>query len=414
MQVKVDIITIGDEILIGQIVDTNSSWLASELNQKSFTINQMYSVGDSTSQIEQSLSRSLESADIVLLTGGLGVTNDDITQKVLCRYFDTDLVYDESVMQNIKELYSHRSSVLNEKTKTQAFVPRDCTIIRNKKGTAPILWFERGKKVVVALPGVPQEMKFSATNDILPKLSKHFTTPAIIHRTVQVFGIPESKLAIQIEEWEKGLPKNIKLAYLPNLRIVKLRLSGISDDKATLELEMNKQIAQLQKILKENIFSFEDLPLEHIVGELLKEKGLTISTAESCTGGNIAHQLTSVAGSSQYYKGSVVAYHNEIKTSVLNVDENVLNELGAVSKEVVEQMSFGGRNLLNTDICVSVSGIAGPTGGTEEKPIGLVWIGISDNKRSFTKQIKLGNRDRLDIIQTTTQIALYEVIKFVK
>ncbi len=414
MQVKVDIITIGDEILIGQIVDTNSSWLASELNQKSFTINQMYSVGDDAFQIEQSLANSMQNADVVLLTGGLGVTNDDITKKVLCRFFDTDLVYDEAVMQNIKRLYHQRSQVLNEKTNTQAFVPRDCTIISNKKGTAPILWFERDEKVIVALPGVPHEMKFSVANDILPKLSERFETSAIIHKTVQVFGIPESKLAIQIEEWENNLPTYIRLAYLPSFRIVKLRLSGVSDDNVALELELNKQIANLQEILKEAIFSLEDLPMEHIVGRLLKEKKLTISTAESCTGGNVARQLTSIAGSSQYYKGSVVAYHNEIKTSVLNVDKEILNQVGAVSREVVEQMSVGGRNLFQTDICVSVSGIAGPAGGTDDKPIGLVWIGISDKKQTFTKQIQLGNRERSEIVERTTKIALYEVLSFVR
>ena len=412
-QGAIEIITIGDEILIGQIVDTNSAWMAVELNKAGFRVSQITSVHDDANHIKSALDLALQKNEIVLLTGGLGPTKDDITKQTLCDYFGTKLVFDENVLLNIENIFRNRNIQLNELTRDQAWVPENCTVIQNTVGTAPVTWFDNEGKVVVSMPGVPFEMKRVMTDEVIPRLRKKFQTTAVIHKTVQTYGIGESALAQKIADWESALPEHLHLAYLPNFGIVKLRLSGTGNDALALEFEINQQIHSLVQILGKTIFAFEDKPLEMIIGEKLREKGLTISTAESCTGGNIARRLTSLAGSSDYFKGSVVAYHNEVKRQVLGVSEDDLTAFGAVSREVVEQMATGARRLLQTDVSVAVSGIAGPAGGTNEKPVGTVWIAVATDDFVVSHRFQFGNYSRENVIERSTMAALMMVLEHI-
>ena len=374
-RVKVEIITIGDEILIGQIVDTNSAWIATELNKAGFELAQITSVHDETEHIVESLNMALKRADVVLFTGGIGPTNDDITKQTLCAYFGSKLVFDESVLENIHRLFITRPNfIMNDLTRAQAMVPENCTVIQNPVGTAPVTWFEKDGKVIVSMPGVPYEMKQAMSSEIIPRLQSHFNTPVILHKTVQVYGFPESTLALKIADWENELPEFISLAYLPNSGIIKLRLSGLSDDVLGLEFSMNQQVDKLSQLLGNAIVATEDIPIEQLVGNILTSQGKMVATAESCTGGNIARSFTSISGSSRFFKGSLVAYSNDLKTDILHVSKADLEINGAVSRQVVEQMAEGARKLLKSDVAIATSGIAGPTGGTKEKPVGTVWM----------------------------------------
>jgi len=404
--VKIEIITIGDEILIGQIVDTNSAWMAVELNKTGFELAQITSVHDDENHIIESLNLALQALPMLsFLRVGIGPTKDDITKQTLCKYFDTKLVFNEDVYRNIESILINRSQAINELTKLQALVPENCTVIQNLVGTAPVTWFEKDGKVIVSMPGVPNEMKHVMSTEVIPRLQKHFKTPSIIHKTMIVQGYPESALALKIADWENALPENIHLAYLPNYGIVKLRLSGSSDDVLSLEFAINQQIDRLSEILGNAIVAYEDIPLEKLIGDVLAAKGKTLATAESCTGGFIAHKITSVPGSSQYFKGSIVAYSNEVKVNVLNVLAHDIEQYGAVSKEVVEQMAVNVRKLLKTDVAIATSGIAGPDGGTAEKPVGTVWIAISSEKETISREFHYGTV-RLQNIERITQTAL--------
>jgi len=405
-RVKVEIITIGDEILIGQIVDTNSAWMAVELNKSGFELAQITSVHDDAAHIVESLELALKRADIVLFTGGIGPTNDDITKQTLTKFFDTKLVFDESVIRNIEQLFANRPGfTINELTYAQAMIPENCTVIQNVVGTAPLTWFEKDGKVIVSMPGVPYEMKNAMSKEIIPRLQNCFKTPSLLHKTMLVYGYGESALALKIADWENALPEEISLAYLPNYGVVKLRISGMSDDILSLEFSMNQQIDLLSQILGNAIIAYEDIPVENLIGNLLKSKGLVVATAESCTGGNIAHRFTSIPGSSEFFNGSVVAYSNEIKSSVLQVSSEDLGNFGAVSQAVVEQMAVGVRRLLKSDVSVATSGIAGPTGGTDEKPVGTVWIAVSSDEKIISKEFRFGAL-REQNIQRATQAAL--------
>jgi len=404
--VKVEIITIGDEILIGQIVDTNSAWMAVELNKSGFELAQITSVHDDAGHIVESLELALKRADIVLFTGGIGPTNDDITKQTLTKFLDTKLIFDESVIRNIEQLFSNRPGfVINELTYAQAMVPENCTVIQNTVGTAPLTWSEKDGKVIVSMPGVPYEMKNAMSREIIPRLQDYFKTPSLLHKTMLVYGYGESALALKIADWENSLPEEISLAYLPNYGVVKLRISGTSDDILSLEFSMNQQIDLLSQILGNAIIAYEDIPVENLIGNLLKSKGLVVVTAESCTGGNIAHRFTSIPGSSDFFKGSVVAYSNEIKTSVLQVASEDLESNGAVSQIVVEQMAVGVRRLLKSDVAVATSGVAGPTGGTVEKPVGTVWIAVCSEDKVVSKEFRFGAL-REQNIERATQAAL--------
>ncbi|NDP21471.1 MAG: CinA family nicotinamide mononucleotide deamidase-related protein [Paludibacter sp.] len=403
---QVEIITIGDEILIGQIVDTNSAWMATQLNRAGFEIIQITTVHDYRDHILESLSMALQRADVVLFTGGIGPTNDDITKQTLCEFFDTKLIFDETVLLNIVNLFSTRPNfVINELTKAQAMVPENCTVIQNTLGTAPVTWFEKAGKIIVSMPGVPYEMKQMMSSEIIPRLKNQFQTPSLLHKTVQVYGYSESVLALKIADWESELPEDISLAYLPNYGIVKLRLSGLKDDMLELEFSMNQQIDKLSQLLGKAIVAYEDIPVEQFVGNLLKSKGLMVATAESCTGGNIARLFTSLPGSSEFYKGSVVAYGNDIKTKVLQVTPDSLGEFGAVSQTVVEQMALNVRKLLNSEVAIATSGIAGPTGGTIDKPVGTIWIAVCYANYVVSKEFRFGAL-REQNIQRTSQAAM--------
>jgi len=403
--VKIEVITIGDEILIGQIVDTNSAWMAVELNKSGFELVQITTVHDDARQIVESLELALNRADVVLFTGGIGPTNDDITKQTLTAFFGTELVFDESVYQNIQRLFVDRPNVMNELTKAQAMVPVNCTVIQNIVGTAPITWFEKDGKVIVSMPGVPYEMKRAMSFEIIPRLQVKFQTPVLLYKTVQVYGYPESALAIKIADWENALPAYIHLAYLPNSGIIKLRLSGLLDDMLELEFRMNQQVDQLSQLLGSAIVAYEDIPMEKLVGSLLKAQGKMVATAESCTGGNIAHLFTSIPGSSEFFKGSVVAYANEVKANVLQVSADTLESQGAVSRAVVEQMAEGVRLLLKSDFAVATSGIAGPTGGTAEKPVGTIWMAACSADKMLSREFHFGTL-REQNIQRATQAAL--------
>jgi nicotinamide-nucleotide amidase len=400
--VKVEIITIGDEILIGQIVDTNSAWMATELNTAGFELAQITSVHDDASHIIEALEMALKRADVVLFTGGIGPTNDDITKQTLCSYFDTKLVFNDSVYQNIERLFANRPNYkMNELTKAQAMVPENCTVIQNEVGTAPITWFDKAGKVMVSMPGVPYEMKRAMSVEIIPRLQKQFDAPVIIHKTVQVYGYTESALALKIAEWESNLPEYIHLAYLPNSGVVKLRLSGFLDNVLALEFVMNQQLDLLSQLLGNAIVANEDILIEQLLGNLLIASGKTVSTAESCTGGNIAHVFTSLSGSSSFFKGSVVAYANEVKENVLQVNSVDIETFGAVSQQVVEQMAVGVRKLLKTDVAIATSGIAGPSGGSDEKPVGTTWIAVCSEDVVVSREFSFGKLREQNILRAT-------------
>jgi len=414
-RVKVEIITIGDEILIGQIVDTNSAWMAIELNKAGFELAQITSVHDQAEHIVESLNMALKRADVVLFTGGIGPTNDDITKQTLSAYFGSKLVFNSQVLENITNLFKTRPNfVLNDLTRAQAMVPDNCTVIQNPVGTAPVTWFEKEGKVIVSMPGVPYEMKHAMDSEIIPRLQSYFKTPVILHKTLQVYGYPESTLALKIADWENELPGFISLAYLPNSGIIKLRLSGLSEDSLMLEFSMNQQIDKLSQLLGSAIVAFEDIPMEQLVGTMLTDQGKMVATAESCTGGNIARSFTSHAGSSVYFKGSVIAYSNEVKTNNLQVSPAELEKNGAVSQQVVEQMAIGVLRLLKSDVAIATSGIAGPGGGTVDKPVGTVWIAVCSEDVMLSREFHFGSLREQNILRATQAsiLMLKEILEY--
>ncbi len=406
-----EIITIGDELLIGQIVDTNSAWIGEQLSLTGIKVHQISSISDNEEHILKALAEAEKRVDLVLITGGLGPTKDDITKKTLCKYFDTDLVMYEDILAKIKEFFDRRGFKMLDVNKQQAALPENCTIIPNPVGTASGMWFEKNKTIFVSMPGIPHEMKRIMTDGVLPKLKKEYDLPVILHRTILTYGIIESELSDLLEDFEKKLPEGVKLAYLPSLERLRLRLSISGKHKLELEKILDEQENKLKKYLGNKIFGYGDSSLQEAVGILLKEKKQTLSTAESCTGGNIAHKITSVSGSSQYFKGSVVAYDNSIKQNVLQVQELSLIKYGAVSKEVVEQMALGIQKLMQTDYAIATSGIAGPTGGTNEKPVGTTWIAIaSPDGEVYTRKYVFGTQ-REQNIRRATSVALNNLRK---
>ena len=427
---KAEIITIGDELLIGQVVDTNSAWMAERLNEADISLHQITSVHDDREHILQALDEAFARVDIVLTTGGLGPTKDDITKHVLCEYFHTTLVEDLRVREHIHTLYQERPEVLNRLTATQWLVPQSAEILTNRVGSAPIMVLEkevrgerlevRGeilRKYLIAMPGVPYEMQVAMQEQVMPYIEaiRRLGDKAIgqvIHRTILLAGIPESTLAIRIEEWEDALPQSMHLAYLPKDGTIRLRLSTYGE--ATAE-EMDSQIATLLPLIKDYVIALEDKPLEAILGELLKQKNSTIATAESCTGGRLAAALNAQSGSSEYYMGSVVAYANEVKEQVLGVEHDTLINHGAVSEQTVREMAEGVRRLMHTDYAIATSGIAGPTGGTEDKPVGTVWIAWATPQGTVAERYQFGvARLREQITQRAVTTALVRMIQLMK
>jgi nicotinamide-nucleotide amidase len=407
-----EIITVGDELLIGQVVDTNSAWIGRELNKIGVEVMRIVSVRDLRDEITAAISSAMSRADVVLMTGGLGPTKDDITKQVLCEYFGTKLVFSEEVYRNVENLLRGRVA-MNKLNRDQALVPEACTVINNRVGTASISWFERDGKVLVSMPGVPQEMKTVMTEEIIPRLSRMFVSDLILHRTFLVRNYAESILAEHLSDWEDSLPASIKLAYLPKMGIIRLRLTARGKQGEGLEQRLEEECAKLKALLGNDIMDDGDRPLEEVLGEMLRQRGLTLATAESCTGGSIAARITSVPGSSDYYKGSVVAYSNEVKMNLLGVEADTLAQHGAVSEETVRQMALGVKKLLGTDCAVTTSGIAGPGGGTPEKPVGTVWIAAAYGDRVCTMK-QFSDRGREMNIERAGNNALLQLIALIE
>jgi nicotinamide-nucleotide amidase len=390
-----EIISIGDEILIGQIVNTNASWIAENLTLSGFKVKRIIAISDNEDEILNALEDSGKVSNIVFVTGGLGPTNDDITKKTICKFFNSRLRLDKKVMKDITELFTIRGFKAYEISSGQAEVPDNAEIIPNKCGTAPGLWFNKDNTIFVVTPGVPFEMKMMSEKYIFPKLIKHFEPETIYHKTILTQGVGESRIAELIKDWEDGLPSNIKLAYLPQPGIVRLRLSVAGKDKKTLVSQVKKQIDTLEKIIPEYIFGYDNELLEEICGKLLLKKKQTLATAESCTGGLVAHLITGIAGSSDYYKGSVIAYSNDIKQMELGVKESSLIKYGAVSEQVVKEMAAGIQKKFKTDFAIATSGIAGPGGATAEKQVGTTWIAIATPEKVSAEKFLFGeNRER--------------------
>ena len=409
-----EIITIGDEILIGQIIDTNSAWIAEQFNLHGIEIYQITSVHDEAPHIERALKSAEQNADLVILTGGLGPTKDDITKQTLCKYFNTKLIFHDPTFEHIKNKFRHRNIGLNKLNRDQALVPESCKVLFNKMGTAPGMWFEKSSTIFISIPGVPFEMKYLVENEILPRLSKMNSDKAIYHRTINTQGLPESVLAQLIEEWETSLPQNLHFAYLPDPMAVRLRLSATGTDMKVLEQQVADEIEKLKKLIPDNIYSYDNETLAEVIGKLLISNSATLALAESCTGGYLSHVITSLAGSSTYFKGGLVAYDNDVKHRILHVPHKILMKDGAVSEACVHSMAKHGRALFQTDYAMAVSGIAGPGGASPEKPVGTVWIGLASEKEIRTRCFYFGNKDRKWIIRKTALEALCLLLDFVK
>lgn len=402
---KIHIITVGDEILIGQIIDTNSAWMGEELNKYGASIQQITTISDDLEVIKSTLKQAFESTDIVLMTGGLGPTKDDVTKKAIAEFYGVDFTFSQPTYDRIIKMFEKWGRSTTEAHRLQCFMPSNASLLHNKMGTAPGMWFEENEKVLVSMPGVPYEMKYLMEYEVIPKLLSKFQQESIAHRTVLTVGEGESRIAARIEAFENNLPPFIKLAYLPGSGRVRLRLTGRGLKQKQLEQQLDEQVKILVPQIEELVYGYEKTPLEVAIGELLMKKGLTLATAESCTGGYLAHSITKNSGSSAYYVGSVIAYANEVKMQQLGVAEKTLEEYGAVSEECVKEMVSGLLKRFPADIGISISGIAGPTGGTEEKPVGTIWLAVGDQNRIFTKKLQLG-KDRLRNIQFTTVRAL--------
>lgn len=387
-----DIITIGDEILIGQIVDTNSAWIAQHLNVMGGRIAHIVSVSDDAGEIERAVNESLSRAECVLVTGGLGPTKDDITKKTLADMFGMKISRHEESYRKLKTMLDSRGIAFNELNQAQADLPDGCRVIDNPNGTAPGMWFERGGRVVVSMPGVPFEMKAMMEESVIPMLRHHFAIRPIVHRTVITFGLAESMLAQTIEKWEDALPGYIKLAYLPNPNNIRLRLSAYNvDNEAAAMAEIDAQFEALRKIIPGYLVGFGTDSLESVVAGMLKDRGETLSIAESCTGGAVSARFTAMPGASEYFVGSVVSYANSVKINVLGVSEVALNEHGAVSEQVAVQMAEGVRRLTGSTYAISTTGIAGPDGGTPEKPVGTVWMAVATPGGTFARKMVYGS-----------------------
>ena len=395
---KASIITIGDELLIGQTIDTNSAWMGAELSKAGFDVYRITSIHDRREDILNALNEAAGKTDLVLITGGLGPTSDDITKQTLCEFFNTHLIINNEVLTMIEEMMVRRNFPMNEKNRQQAEVPESCRVLKNSAGTAPGMWFEKDGTIFISMPGVPHEMKHIMNEIVLPDIKQRFTSQSIIHKNIMTYGTFESKLAEILTDFESKLPENIRLAYLPASGIIKLRLTATGSEFKSLSALIAEQVSKLYKIIPEFIYGEDEESLEMAVGKLLSSLNKTVSTAESCTGGEIAHLLTSVAGSSAYYKGSVIAYDNIVKTQLLGVQDYIITKYGAVSENTVREMAVGARNTLKTDFAVATSGIAGPDGGTEEKPVGTVWIAV-DSERGTVCEKKVFGNDRLTNIK---------------
>ncbi len=408
-----EIITIGDEILIGQIVDTNSAWMAQKLNLAGIKVKQITSISDDRNDILNTLHQASQRADIILITGGLGPTKDDITKKTLAEYFQTGLRTDFDALENVKQIFARYKVEVSEINKKQAEVLENCTILLNKNGTAPGMWVEEKQKIYVSMPGVPFEMMYMMEDLVIPKLKEKFKLPNIYHHTILTAGIGESILAEKISYIEDSLPEHIKLAYLPRLGMVRLRLSGSGPDANSLNTEILAFSKKIIDQIREYVIIESDTALEKAILDFMQSKKLTLTTAESCTGGYISHLITQHPGSSKVFLGGAVSYSNQLKVSMLGVSEQTLLDFGAVSEEIVREMATGAQHKYNSDYSISVSGIAGPDGGSIEKPVGTVWIAVSGKSKILTKKYTFGNK-RAQNIERASISALTLLFKLLK
>lgn len=410
----VEIITIGDELLIGQVVDTNSAFMATLLNDNGFRVIRKTTIGDEEDEIIAAIDAAKQRAHIILITGGLGPTKDDITLRTLCRYFDCRLHFSEEVYANIERIFLKRGRTMNPLTRNQAMVPDHSTVIKNQVGTAPCTWFEEDDMVLISMPGVPGEMEWLMTNEIVPRLKNKYQQDIYIqHHTSWVTGYSESELAMILSDFEQNMPSFIKLAYLPQLGIIRLRLSAYTKIKEEAENTITVLQTQLKQLLSEHLILETDKNIEILIGDLLRTQKKTVGTAESCTGGSIAALLTSVPGSSDYFVGSIVSYTNSVKQQVLGVSRDDLATYGAVSKQVVEQMAQGALHVLGCDYSIATSGIAGPGGGTPEKPVGTIWIAVAC-KNKVISEVHHFNMGRTQNIKRTINLALLLLLKELK
>ncbi|MCE2496925.1 MAG: competence/damage-inducible protein A [Flavobacteriales bacterium] len=394
---KSEIITIGDEILIGQIIDTNSAWMAQRLNEIGVDVVQITSISDTPEAIDHALDEARTRAQLILITGGLGPTNDDLTKLTLGKYFNSPATFRDEVFEDIAKLFREKGREITELNRQQAEVPEAAKVIRNGEGTAPGMWLDRGEYVVVSMPGVPYEMKAMFEHSVLPWTTERFKTPEIVHRTILTVGLPESILAAKLEDWEGNLPKEVKPAYLPNAGRARLRLSARGEDREVLSATIDEQVQKLHEIIGKYIYGEGNQTLEEVVGIELRKRGMSVATAESCTGGAIAAALTSIPGSSDYVMGGIIAYSNEVKVNQLEVPENDLLAHGAVSESIIQAMAQGARKKFKADFAVATSGIAGPDGGSDEKPIGTVWIAVAGPQRTWSKKYLFGTKRKLNV-----------------
>ncbi|QTV06127.1 CinA family nicotinamide mononucleotide deamidase-related protein [Faecalibacter bovis] len=416
MKTKATLLTIGDEILIGQIVDTNSAFIAQHLNQIGIEVEEILSVKDELFHIIEAFQRGIEKSDVVIVTGGLGPTKDDKTKTALCQFLNCGLIREEKVLENIVQLFASRgyTKELNNLNHDQALIPEKSTFIQNRYGTAPCLWTAVEDKIIINLPGVPFEMKGLMRDEIIPRLKNQLSSEVIVHRDILVSGIPESDLAILVEEWENEIPDFISLAYLPNRTSIDLRFSAFGQNEVELQNAIQHQIEKFKEIAGQYLLSEHSGKPQQILGEILIQKGLTLSTAESCTGGNIASLITSISGSSNYFSGAVVSYATSVKTSVLGVSQDAINEFTVVSEQVVEQMAKGACKVMNTDLAIATTGVAGPNKGEDNKAVGTVWISITNGDKTINKKFYYPYLDREDFIKIVSNNALNLAIQFVK
>lgn len=399
---RADIITIGDEILIGQIVDTNSAWIAARLGEIGVSIRRKYSIGDRREEIIDAVEESLAKSELVIITGGLGPTKDDITKRVLAEIFHSPMVCDQETYERVERMMTARGIAFNDLNKGQAMVPECCTVLANHKGTAPGMWFEREGRVVVSLPGVPFEMEALMLESVLPKVSEHFDLAAVVHKTAITYGLAESMMAEHIAAWEDALPPHLHLAYLPSPSQLRLRLSAYDMDKAQAEKEIDEQFEQLLPLLGDYFVGWGDTTVQSAVAELLLEKGATLSAAESCTGGALSAKFTAMSGASEYFWGGVVSYDNSVKENVLGVSRSNLDTYGAVSEQVARQMAEGVRRVCGTTYGVATTGIAGPSGGTPDKPVGTVWMAVATPTHTIAKVVVHGKIRAVNIERAAT------------
>ena len=401
-------ISVGDELLIGQVINTHAAWLGEHLSEVGFQLDSIITIGDSEKAILDAFDACMD-ADLVLVTGGLGPTADDITKPTVCKFFDTELEFCQAAYDNLVSLFKRRGFQMSERNRGQAMLPKACQYIPNTYGTAPCMWLEKNGVAFVFMPGVPFEMKGIFTDELLPRIKERFQAIPYEKRVVMTTGIGESFLADKIKDWEDALPEFLSLAYLPQYGMVRLRLSGRHEDARLLHETLDREVAKLVALISEYIFAMQDQPIERTVFDLLKNKGMTFASAESCTGGNIAHVITLIPGSSEVFKGTAVTYATPMKTKVLGVTAEMIEKQGVISQEVVESMATGVRDLMEADFGVATTGVAGPSGGSEENPVGTVWIGVASAKGVVSKRFNFG-KDRENVINRAT-IAAYEMLR---